>query len=127
MRDSFGPVPVASVEPYDIGAVAVRTLLDPGAVAVRTLLDPGHEERVHALSGSEPLLPADRPLLRRRRPRRGAGVPDRGDGDRDTAARVPRVGARPARGLRPRPARGAGPYDGQSSPAADSRYAVIGS
>ncbi|MFD8228069.1 hypothetical protein ACFV16_28380 [Streptomyces massasporeus] len=49
VRDSFGSVPVASVDPYDIAAVAVRALLDPG-----------HEERVHPLSGPEPLLPADR-------------------------------------------------------------------
>ncbi|MEU0060147.1 NAD(P)H-binding protein [Streptomyces sp. NPDC006334] len=49
VRDSFGTVPVASVDPYDIAAVAVRALLDPG-----------HEERVHPLSGPEPLLPAQR-------------------------------------------------------------------
>ncbi|GAA4907958.1 NAD(P)H-binding protein [Streptomyces coeruleoprunus] len=49
VRDSFGAVPVASVDPYDIAAVAVRALLDPG-----------HEERVHPLSGPEPLLPAQR-------------------------------------------------------------------
>ncbi|GAA2202090.1 NAD(P)H-binding protein [Streptomyces bangladeshensis] len=49
VRDSFGTVPVASVDPYDIAAVAVRALLDPG-----------HDKRVHALSGPEPLLPAQR-------------------------------------------------------------------
>ncbi|MFF9851426.1 NAD(P)H-binding protein [Streptomyces litmocidini] len=49
IRDAFGAVPVASVDPYDIAAVAVRALLDPG-----------HEERVHPLSGPEPLLPAQR-------------------------------------------------------------------
>ncbi|MFJ7332628.1 NAD(P)H-binding protein [Streptomyces sp. NPDC101110] len=49
VRDSFGSVPVASVDPYDIAAVAVRALLDAG-----------HEECVHPLSGPEPLLPADR-------------------------------------------------------------------
>ncbi|WP_030691075.1 NAD(P)H-binding protein [Streptomyces globisporus] len=49
VRDAFGTVPVASVDPYDIAAVAVRALLDPG-----------HEERVHPLSGPEPLLPAQR-------------------------------------------------------------------
>ncbi|MER6346528.1 NAD(P)H-binding protein [Streptomyces sp. NPDC001595] len=49
VRDSFATVPVASVDPYDIAAVAVRALLDPG-----------HAERVHPLSGPEPLLPAQR-------------------------------------------------------------------
>ncbi|MFF8271809.1 NAD(P)H-binding protein [Streptomyces sp. NPDC016562] len=49
VRDAFGTVPVASVDPYDIAAVAVRALLDQG-----------HEGRVHALSGPEPLLPAQR-------------------------------------------------------------------
>lgn len=49
VRDAFGTVPVASVDPYDIAAVAVRALLDPG-----------HEERIHPLSGPEPLLPAER-------------------------------------------------------------------
>lgn len=49
VRDAFGTVPVASVDPYDIAAVALRALLDPG-----------HEERIHPLSGPEPLLPAQR-------------------------------------------------------------------
>ncbi|MEU6592117.1 NAD(P)H-binding protein [Streptomyces sp. NPDC046881] len=49
VRDAFGAVPVASVDPYDIAAVAARALLDPG-----------HEERIHPLSGPEPLLPAER-------------------------------------------------------------------
>ncbi|WP_418960785.1 NAD(P)H-binding protein [Streptomyces tritici] len=49
VRDSFGTVPVASVDPYDIAAVAVRALLDHG-----------HAGRVHPLSGPEPLLPAQR-------------------------------------------------------------------
>lgn len=49
VRDSFGSVPVASVDPYDIAAVAVRALLDPG-----------HEASIHPLSGPEPLLPAQR-------------------------------------------------------------------
>ncbi|MDX2297440.1 MULTISPECIES: NAD(P)H-binding protein [Streptomyces] len=49
VRDSFGTVPVASVDPYDIAGVAVRALLDPG-----------HEGRVYPLSGPEPLLPARR-------------------------------------------------------------------
>ncbi|MEU2062814.1 NAD(P)H-binding protein [Streptomyces sp. NPDC013455] len=49
VRDAFGTVPVASVDPYDIAAVAVRALLDPG-----------HEGQVYPLSGPEPLLPAQR-------------------------------------------------------------------
>jgi uncharacterized protein YbjT (DUF2867 family) len=49
VRDAFGTVPVAAVDPYDIAAVALRALLDPG-----------HGERVHPLSGPEPLLPAQR-------------------------------------------------------------------
>ncbi|GAA3701205.1 NAD(P)H-binding protein [Nonomuraea antimicrobica] len=49
VRDAFGDVPIASVDPYDIAAVAVRALLDPG-----------HEGRVHPLSGPERLLPAQR-------------------------------------------------------------------
>jgi uncharacterized protein YbjT (DUF2867 family) len=49
VRDAFGTVPVASVDPYDIAAVAVRALLDPG-----------HAERVYPLSGPEALLPAER-------------------------------------------------------------------
>jgi uncharacterized protein YbjT (DUF2867 family) len=49
VRDAFGTVPVATVDPYDIAAVAVRALLDPG-----------HDGRVHELSGPEPLLPAQR-------------------------------------------------------------------
>ncbi|KZB88282.1 NAD(P)H-binding protein [Amycolatopsis regifaucium] len=49
VRDAFGDVPIASVDPYDIAAVAVRALLDPG-----------HEECVHELSGPERLRPAER-------------------------------------------------------------------
>lgn len=49
VRDAFGAVPVASVDPYDIAAVAVRALLDPG-----------HEGHVYPLSGPEPLVPAQR-------------------------------------------------------------------
>ena len=49
VKDAFADVPIASVDPYDIAAVAVRALLDSG-----------HEERVHLLSGPERLLPADR-------------------------------------------------------------------
>ena len=49
VRDAFGHVPIASVDPYDIAAVAVRALLDPG-----------HDGCVHELSGPERLLPAER-------------------------------------------------------------------
>ncbi len=49
VRDAFGHVPIASIDPYDIAAVAVRALLDPG-----------HEEQIHDLSGPERLLPAQR-------------------------------------------------------------------
>ncbi|MFB4273101.1 NAD(P)H-binding protein [Nonomuraea sp. GTA35] len=49
VKDAFSEVLVASVDPHDIAAVAVRALLDPG-----------HEERVHELSGPERLLPAQR-------------------------------------------------------------------
>ncbi|MET9284680.1 NAD(P)H-binding protein [Nocardia beijingensis] len=49
VRDGFAEVPIASVDPYDIAAVAVRALLDSG-----------HEERIHKLSGPQRLLPAER-------------------------------------------------------------------
>ncbi|MEV0145610.1 MULTISPECIES: NAD(P)H-binding protein [unclassified Nonomuraea] len=49
VKDAFGGVPIASVDPYDIAAVAVRALLDPG-----------HEGRIYPLSGPERLLPAQR-------------------------------------------------------------------
>ncbi|AQZ62598.1 Oxidoreductase [[Actinomadura] parvosata subsp. kistnae] len=49
VADAFGDVPIASVDPYDIAAVAVRALLDPG-----------HEGRAYPLSGPERLLPAQR-------------------------------------------------------------------
>ncbi|MFF5213461.1 NAD(P)H-binding protein [Streptosporangium sp. NPDC000396] len=49
VADAFGDVPIASVDPCDIAAVAVRALLDPG-----------HEGRVYPLSGPERLLPAQR-------------------------------------------------------------------
>ncbi|MFD6394310.1 NAD(P)H-binding protein [Nocardia sp. NPDC060259] len=49
VQDGFADVLIASVDPYDIAAVAVRALLDPG-----------HEERIHQLSGPERLLPAQR-------------------------------------------------------------------
>ncbi|MFG1679113.1 NAD(P)H-binding protein [Nonomuraea sp. NPDC049269] len=49
IRDAFGEVPIASVDPYDIAAVAVRALLDPN-----------HEGRMYPLSGPERLLPAQR-------------------------------------------------------------------
>ncbi|GAA3794893.1 NAD(P)H-binding protein [Streptomyces phyllanthi] len=49
VRDAFGGVAVANVDPYDIAAVAARVLLDKD-----------HFGRAHALSGPEALLPADR-------------------------------------------------------------------
>jgi uncharacterized protein YbjT (DUF2867 family) len=49
VSDAFGDVPIASVDPYDIAAVAVHALLHPG-----------HEGRVYPLSGPERLLPAQR-------------------------------------------------------------------
>lgn len=49
VRDAFGDVPVASIDPYDIGEVAARALLEPG-----------HEGQAYLLSGPEQLLPADR-------------------------------------------------------------------
>ncbi|NGN63716.1 NAD(P)H-binding protein [Streptomyces sp. A7024] len=48
LRLPFAGVPIASIDPYDIGEVA--------AVA---LLADGHDGRVYDLSGPEPLLPAD--------------------------------------------------------------------
>ncbi|MEV8565888.1 NAD(P)H-binding protein [Streptomyces sp. NPDC051322] len=45
----FAGVPIAMVDPYDIAAVAARALHDEE-----------HIGRSHALSGPEPLLPADR-------------------------------------------------------------------
>ncbi|MGC0330315.1 uncharacterized protein YbjT (DUF2867 family) [Streptomyces sp. SAI-170] len=49
VRDAFGGVRVAMVDPYDIAAVAARVLLDAD-----------HFGAAHALSGPEALLPADR-------------------------------------------------------------------
>ncbi|MFC8914627.1 NmrA family NAD(P)-binding protein [Streptomyces sp. NPDC057116] len=49
VRAPFPAVPVAMIDPYDIAAVAAHVLLDPD-----------HHGRAHALSGPEPLLPADR-------------------------------------------------------------------
>ncbi|MEV4002788.1 NAD(P)H-binding protein [Actinomadura sp. NPDC049753] len=49
VKDAFGDVPLASTDPYDIAAVAVRALLDPG-----------HEGQAYPLSGPERLLPAER-------------------------------------------------------------------
>jgi uncharacterized protein YbjT (DUF2867 family) len=48
VRDAWGDVPVADVDPYDIGEVVARALLD------------GTAGRVLPLSGPEPLLPARR-------------------------------------------------------------------
>ncbi|WP_084962765.1 NAD(P)H-binding protein [Thermoactinospora rubra] len=49
VRDAFGGVPVANVDPYDIAAVAAEALLRPG-----------HSGRIYPLSGPEALLPAER-------------------------------------------------------------------
>ncbi|MGI5480676.1 NAD(P)H-binding protein [Streptomyces lavendofoliae] len=49
VRAAFPTVAVAMIDPYDIAAVAAHVLLDPD-----------HHGRAHALSGPEPLLPADR-------------------------------------------------------------------
>lgn len=48
VRDAFPNVRVAMIDPYDIGEVAAAALMG------------GHAGQVHALSGPEPLLPADR-------------------------------------------------------------------
>jgi uncharacterized protein YbjT (DUF2867 family) len=49
VREPFGNIRVANIDPYDIAAVAVRALLSPA-----------HEGRIYYLSGPESLLPADR-------------------------------------------------------------------
>lgn len=48
VRAPFGDVPIASIDPYDIAAVAARALTAAG-----------HEGRTYRLTGPEPLLPAD--------------------------------------------------------------------
>jgi uncharacterized protein YbjT (DUF2867 family) len=49
VRAAFPEVPVAMIDPADVGAVAARVLLDDA-----------HHGRAHAISGPEPLRPADR-------------------------------------------------------------------
>ncbi|MEV4471022.1 NAD(P)H-binding protein [Nonomuraea salmonea] len=49
VSDAFGDVPIASIDPADIAAVAVKALLEPA-----------HEGRAYSLSGPEALLPAER-------------------------------------------------------------------
>ncbi|REE95861.1 NAD(P)H-binding protein [Thermomonospora umbrina] len=49
VRAPFATVPVANIDPADIGAVAARAFLTDG-----------HEGRIHMPTGPEPLLPADR-------------------------------------------------------------------
>jgi uncharacterized protein YbjT (DUF2867 family) len=49
VREPFAHVRVATVDPFDIAAVAVRALLNPA-----------HEGQIYYLSGPESLLPADR-------------------------------------------------------------------
>ena len=48
VRAPFGDVPIASIDPYDIAAVAARALTGEG-----------HEARTYRLTGPESLLPAD--------------------------------------------------------------------
>lgn len=49
VREPFADVPVAAIDPADIGAVAARALTEDG-----------HQGHTHRLTGPEPLLPADR-------------------------------------------------------------------
>ncbi|SDM06422.1 NAD(P)H-binding protein [Nonomuraea jiangxiensis] len=49
VRDAFGDVPIASIDPADIAAVAALALLEPG-----------HEGRAYSLTGPQALLPAAR-------------------------------------------------------------------
>ncbi|MGW7508664.1 hypothetical protein ACWGJ0_13090 [Streptomyces massasporeus] len=95
-----------------------------------------HEECGHPLGGPEPLLPADRPAVLAEvlgRDLRFHALSD-DEGRAETAAAGGAGGVRsPTARTSPGPARGAGPWRppvspaGQSSPAAASRYAVIGS
>ncbi|MFW6723573.1 SDR family oxidoreductase [Streptomyces sp. MAR4 CNY-716] len=75
VRGPFADVPVACVDPYDVGEVVADTLLGDG-----------HEGRVYELSGPEPLLPGEQvavlgdvgagPRRRLRRPTRRRPVPN---------------------------------------------------
>ncbi|MFI6517541.1 NAD(P)H-binding protein [Spirillospora sp. NPDC050679] len=49
VRAPFADVPIATIDPYDIAAVAAAALLQDG-----------HRDRVHRLTGPQALLPADR-------------------------------------------------------------------
>ena len=49
VRAPWADVPVAAIDPADIGAVAATVLSEPG----------GHAGKAHSLSGPEPLVPAD--------------------------------------------------------------------
>jgi uncharacterized protein YbjT (DUF2867 family) len=49
VREPFANVPVATIDPYDIAAVAAESLTTPG-----------HEGRAYAITGPEALRPADR-------------------------------------------------------------------
>ncbi|WP_414941444.1 NAD(P)H-binding protein [Amycolatopsis sp. cmx-11-51] len=49
VREPFADVPVATIDPYDIAAVAAESLTTPG-----------HEGRAYALTGPEALRPSDR-------------------------------------------------------------------
>ncbi|WP_407560393.1 NAD(P)H-binding protein [Streptomyces sp. 184] len=52
VRGPFADVPVACIDPYDVGEVVADTLLGDG-----------HEGQVYELSGPEPLLPAEQVTL----------------------------------------------------------------
>jgi uncharacterized protein YbjT (DUF2867 family) len=52
VREPFANVPIAMIDPYDIAAVATRALRFEG-----------HEDKIHVLSGPDPLRPADRLLI----------------------------------------------------------------
>ncbi|MFF5841834.1 hypothetical protein ACIP4T_01270 [Streptomyces massasporeus] len=99
-----------------------------------------HEECVHPLGGPEPLLPADRPAVLAEvlgRDLRFHALSNEEGRAEKAAAGVPEAYGRPPRGLRldlpgapgPGARRSVQPVSpaGQSSPAAASRYAVIGS
>ncbi|MER6678035.1 NmrA family NAD(P)-binding protein [Streptomyces sp. NPDC000983] len=49
VTDAFGDLPIATVDPADIAAVAATALLEPG-----------HDKRAYSLSGPRALLPAER-------------------------------------------------------------------
>jgi uncharacterized protein YbjT (DUF2867 family) len=52
VREPFADVPIAMIDPYDIGAVAALALTSGG-----------HDRQSYRLTGPEPLLPADRAAI----------------------------------------------------------------